>query len=362
MGRPAEARELVCHILNVSYPYNYTTPKWALIGEGVEELNEEFEADEEDVQYIHEKTKTRNIKGYTVGFDIELKYIKNNEVQRYANRLIRKPPTGSDTSGDYIRVNKDEPMYGTANAYIGVRRKATVYPSSVGGSAEDSLQSSLHISGNTEPEVGYVTFTKSGDTTSYSWTSAPTNTPIITSPANGETISETNVTVRGTGIVNADVTVYYGVGSSVSATVNSAGEWTASIPTASFESNNAVIAAKQTSAGVDSVTSELVSFTVVKTLASPVITAPENNATVDSLKPTISGTGVAGATVTVNSVTPSETTQLCTTTVGNDSTWTTSPSENLTAETNYTINAIQVLNGVTSTESTSVTFTTPSAQ
>ena len=57
-----------------------------------------------------------------------------------------------------------------------------------------------------------------------------------------------------------------------------------------------------------------------------------------------------------------ERTELCRTTVGNESTWTTSPSENLTAETNYTINAIQVLNGVTSTESTSVTFTTPSAQ
>lgn len=360
MGMPAEARELVAHFLNVSYPYSYSTPKFALIGDGVEELNEEFEADEEDIQYIHEKTKTRNVKGYTVGFDIELKYIKNNELQIYANRMIRKPPTGFETKSDYIRINKDEPMYGTSNAYIGVRRQATVYPESIGGSADDSLNSSLHISGNTEPEVGYVTFSTDGNgNTTYTWTSANGETPIITSPINGQVITDSSVTVNGTGVQGATIRVYYGIGdvNSVTGTVGASGEWSVEIPSSSFDSNNAIIAAKQTVSGVDSVTCNPVTFTVTRTLSAPTITSPTNNATDVALTPTITGTGINGATITVNDVTGETATSLGTASVGSEGTWSLSITTPLTASETYKIKAVETYNGLTS-ESSQISFTT----
>ncbi len=157
MGQPAEARNLVRHLINVSEPYSFDTPSWALICQGVTELTENFEADTEDVQYICETTKTVNVKGYTVGFDLEMGYMKDNKIQKYINRIIAQPPTGSDTTCDYIRFNVDEVVEGKTNVFKAVRRKAVVYPTSIGGSADDVLTSSIRISGTSDPIVGYVT-------------------------------------------------------------------------------------------------------------------------------------------------------------------------------------------------------------
>lgn len=122
MGQPAEARALVAHLLNVRLPYDYANPDFALLCQGISELTENFEADTEDVQYICETTKTTNTKGYKVGFDLSIGYIKNNKVQKWVNKILRKPPTGSATACDYIRFNKDEVMYGTNNQFIGGAR------------------------------------------------------------------------------------------------------------------------------------------------------------------------------------------------------------------------------------------------
>lgn len=357
MGTPAEARALLGHLLNVSYPYNYSNPKFELICDGVEELTEEYDADTEDVQYICETTKTTNVKGYTVGFDLEIKYVKGSAIQKYANRMLRVQPTGAKASGDYIRFNKDELMYGTNNQFIGVRRKATVYPESVGGSADDSLTSSLHISGNTEPEVGYVTLTKDQNNNPvFSWTPATTETPIITAPVEGEQITGSSVTIRGTGIVGATVTVYYGLGKSLEpVTVGTNGTWTATLQASELDTS-ATIAATQSIDGESSVTSETVSFTVISELSAPVITVPANSASDVSLTPTISGTGVVGATVSVSDGTST----ILTATVDSEGAWTGIVSEALTAGTNYTITATQILGSVVSEESASVSFTTAS--
>lgn len=50
----------------------------------------------------------------------------------------------------------DEVVEGKTNVFKAVRRKAVVYPTSIGGSADDVLTSSIRISG-TDPIVGYVT-------------------------------------------------------------------------------------------------------------------------------------------------------------------------------------------------------------
>lgn len=363
MGTPAEARELVAHFLNVSYPYSYSSPKFALIGDGVEELNEEFEADEEDIQYIHEKTKTRNVKGYAVGFDIELKYIKDNELQIYANRMIRKPPTGLDTKGDYIRINKDEPMFGVSNAYIGVRRQATVYPESIGGSADDSLGSSIHVSGNTEPEAGYVTITVNSDNTiSYDWTSAPLTVPIITSPERNSTISSSSATITGTGIAGATVSIYYGAENPVSTTVGDGGVWTTSISSNSLsqvaDNNGQVtISAKQEKDGVSSVTCQPVTFTFTNVLRAPTITYPSTGQTGVALSTTIRGIGASGATVTVTDST-SSTDIIENEVVDSAGLW--GKTVTLSANTTYKITATQTFNGSTSSASTEVEFTTVS--
>ena len=352
MGKPAESRSLLGHLINVSYPYNYSSPEWELFCQGITELTETFEADTEDVQYICEITKTTNVKGFTVGFDLEIAYVKGEKCQRWVNRIVRVPPTGAATSCDYIRFNKDEIMYGTSNQFIGVRRKAIVYPNSIGGAANESLKTSVHISGTSDPQVGYITVDSSGETPVFSWTPATTEVPVIKSPAENSILSGENVTVSGLGIVGATVVVYYGQGKSTSpVTVNESGVWTTTISSSNLDTN-VKIAAIQSINGMSSVTSDPVSFTLIKNLEAPVITVPANGATNVELTPTIAGTGRPGATVNVSDGTNT----ILTVSVNSDSTWSGVLSNSLTAGHEYTINATQTLGTTISSLSSNVSF------
>ena len=352
MGKPAESRSLLGHLINVSYPYNYSSPEWELFCQGITELTETFEADTEDVQYICEITKTTNVKGFTVGFDLEIAYVKGEKCQRWVNRIVRIPPTGASTSCDYIRFNKDEIMYGTSNQFIGVRRKAIVYPNSIGGAANESLKSSVHISGTSDPQVGYITVDSSGETPVFSWTPATTEVPIIKNPTENSILSGENVTVSGLGIVGATVVVYYGQGKSTSpVTVNESGVWTTTISSSNLDTN-VKIAAIQSINGMSSVTSDPVSFNLIKNLEAPVITVPANGATNVELTPTIAGTGRPGATVNVSDGTNT----ILTVSVNSDSTWSGVLSNSLTAGHEYTINATQTIGTTISSPSSNVSF------
>lgn len=357
MGKPAESRSLLGHLINVSMPYDYTNPDWALFCQGITELTENFEPDTEEIQYICENTKTTNVKGFTVGFDLEIAYIKGEKVQRWANHIVRVPATGADTACDYIRFNKDEIMYGTNNQFIGVRRKATVYPNSIGGSADESLKTSLHVSASSDPQVGYITVDNSDpDYPVFSWTPATTNIAYITSPTEREIVTGNSVTISGTGIVGASVVVYYGIGKSTSpVTVNENGIWTTNI-SSDLLGTDVKVAAIQTLNGMSSVTSDPVSFTLVKNLEAPVITVPANGATNVEVSPTIAGTGRASAVVNVSDGTNT----ILSTTVNSDSTWSGVLSTPLSAGTSYTITASQTLGTTVSSSSSEVTFTTRS--
>lgn len=357
MGEPAESRAILGHLLNVRTPYDYTNPDWAFLSQGITELTENFEADTEDVQYIGETTKTTNTKGYTVGFDLSMGYIRNNKVQKWINKILRVPPVGSKTACDYIRFNKDEVMYGTNDQFIGARRKATVQAGSIGGSSTDSMTSEIHISGTSDPEVGYITIDYSNQNNIiYSWTPATTEPPVITSPVDGETITDSTVTISGMGLVGASVVVSYGIGKSVAPVkVDANGRWTTQIE-AVMLGESPKIAAIQTNNGMGSISSDTVDFKVVATLPTPAITVPVNGTTGVPLIPTISGTGYMGATITVKS--GSDT--ILTTAVGNGGTWSGTLETALTASTEYTIKATQSLGTITSGESTGVQFTTDS--
>ena len=352
MGKPAESRSLLGHLINVSYPYNYSSPEWELFCQGITELTETFEADTEDVQYICEITKTTNVKGFTVGFDLEIAYVKGEKCQRWVNRIVRIPPTGASTSCDYIRFNKDEIMYGTSNQFIGVRRKAIVYPNSIGGAANESLKTSVHISGTSDPQVGYITVDSSGETPVFSWTPATTEVPVIKSPAENSILLGENVTVSGLGIVGATVVVYYGQGKSTNpVTVNESGAWTTTISSSNLDTN-VKIAAIQSINGMSSVTSDPVSFTLIKNLEAPVITVPANGATNVELTPTIAGTGRPGATVNVSDGTNT----ILTVSVNSDSTWSGVVTNPLSLNQEYTINATQTLGTTISSPSSNVSF------
>ena len=189
MGVPAETRSILGHLFNISMPYSYENPVFELVCGGVEELNEEFDPDTDPIQYICENTKTTVVSGYDVSFSVDVQYIKSSKMQNFINDLVRRMPVGRDCAFDYIRFNKAETIFGQQNQFIGIRRRATICPNSIGGSAGDPLSCTLDIHGSGSGEVGVVTVTTVSGHTMFSWIPATTSVPYI-STIGGKTMSE----------------------------------------------------------------------------------------------------------------------------------------------------------------------------
>ena len=281
MGVPSEKRAQLVHLLNVSTPYSYDNPDFEILCNGIEELNEEFDADDNDIQYICETTKTRVISSYTVSMDISMGYTQNNKIQNWFNNKVRILPTGTELEVDYIRFNKLEPIFGTSNKFIGVRRKATGYPTSIGGSATDPLGCNFTLAGAGDAKVGIVTITANTWGNTYTWDDATTSLPYVSTIGtvdiknyySGVTVTATdntkaNVAITGTGIPSATIKFIDKEGNenSTDATVGPNGAWSLTVPRAQMSVSGDIytIAFKQNSNGVSSVTTVPLKFKITE--------------------------------------------------------------------------------------------------
>lgn len=279
MGVPSEKRAQLVHLLNVSTPYSYDNPDFEILCNGIEELNEEFDADDNDIQYICETTKTRVISSYTVSMDISMGYTQNNKIQNWFNNKVRILPTGTELEVDYIRFNKLEPIFGTSNKFIGVRRKATGYPTSIGGSATDPLGCNFTLAGAGDAKVGIVTITANTWGNTYTWDDATTSLPYVSTIGtvdiknyySGVTVTatdnnNTDVKITGTGIPSATIKFIDkdGNDNSTTATVGPNGAWELTVPKVQMSVSGDIysIAFKQISNGVSSVTTVPFKFKV----------------------------------------------------------------------------------------------------
>ena len=177
-GQP-EKRSTLGHLLNVSMPFSTTEPVWRLICKGVSELNEEFNPDTDEQQFICEDVKTTILKTYAPSFEVSMGYQKDDLIQYYFDVMSRRLPTGEKTNIEYIRFNKNNTMYGTINQFIGVKYKGNVYFNSVGGSGDEYLTSVMTVSATGNPEVGYVSVTNTGDGATYTWNKANIEIPFF---------------------------------------------------------------------------------------------------------------------------------------------------------------------------------------
>lgn len=183
--------------------------------------------------------------------------------------------------------------------------------------------------GNDSPASEPVTFVV--DTT------AP-DAPAITGPVDGSTITDTTPTVTGTGEPGATVTVVIDGDEVGEAVVDGNGAWFLELDDPLAEGDHTVVATQTDPAGNTSGESDPVTFTVDTTAdPAPVITEPTNGSTTNDSTPTISGTGVAGSTVTV---TTSDGVELGSAEVDGAGNWSFDSTE--LEDGTYTITAVQV--------------------
>lgn len=180
---------------------------------------------------------------------------------------------------------------------------------------------------------------------------------VIETPADGATVAGgSDVAVTGT--ATPEATVELSIAGTVvdSVTVDGDGAWTANATANAY--GNTVITASQTVDGAP--VPETDSVTVTAPVTAPVIVAPAADSTTEDSTPTISGTGIAGATVTVAVVHADGTTVFATTTVDADGAWELAvPSE--LANGTYAVSANQAINDVTSSTTSPISFTVSAA-
>ncbi|SEC71004.1 Ig-like domain-containing protein [Beijerinckia sp. 28-YEA-48] len=179
--------------------------------------------------------------------------------------------------------------------------------------------------------------------------------PTITSPANGSTDTTTaEPTISGTGIASDTVTLSIDGGALVTTTVQSNGSWSYT-PTSPLSNASHTITATQAASGGPSSAAATDTFTVnvASATAAPTITSPANGSTdTTTAEPTISGTGIAGDTVTMSIDGGAS----VTTTVQSNGSWSYTPTSPL-SNASHTITATQAASGGPSSAAATDTFT-----
>lgn len=126
----------------------------------------------------------------------------------------------------------------------------------------------------------------------------PPAAPVIASPANGDVLGSSVLTISGTAEANAAVTVYHDGSSAATLSASSFGFWSFTSPLS--EGAHSVYATATDASNNTSPNSTTVNFTVDTTPPpAPIVTAPTNGSTTSNTTPTISGSAEANATVDI---------------------------------------------------------------
>lgn len=160
--KSAENRTNMVSLIDIGMWLGGTTSNIIEIGDGVTELSEDWGPDVESKQYINMSAKASNLKGYEFSTSVEREYM-NDDFQKAINDGFKQLPIGKNAGTYYYRYFKTDITGGTGAC---IRVPVIMAPSSVGGSGEDVLTSSLDISGNGEVELGTITISENG----YTWT------------------------------------------------------------------------------------------------------------------------------------------------------------------------------------------------
>ncbi|MCO1579642.1 Ig-like domain-containing protein [Crossiella sp. SN42] len=162
--------------------------------------------------------------------------------------------------------------------------------------------------------------------------------PKLTSPADKSRITERKPVLTGTAKPNATVSLTY-KGQTKELKADASGKWTEAITT-DLAYGGHEITLKQKAGDL---TSREVKSTFTVVPSAPVITEPKEGAKSENARPTVAGTGTAGAVVTVTA----GDVKLGEATVGADSKWSVTPAADL-AKGKHTISAKQTIDKVDS--------------
>lgn len=115
--------------------------KWALLGEGIEELTQSYNSETETKHFIHQSSGTTQIKSYAPTIDISQEAIVSDEAYKFFDEKIRRPRAIGADAETYI-VNVEGVYDGkliTGTSFPAELQKVSISINDNGGSAEDGI-------------------------------------------------------------------------------------------------------------------------------------------------------------------------------------------------------------------------------
>ena len=125
---------------------------YALIGDGVSSLTEEFNPEEGTSQWINQANGNTDVKSYTPSIEVAKEDCIDDDMQDCIDTLVDTLPTGTSAVSFYVRLRlKDNISAGVYKAY---RRKCAVSVVNTGGDAGNNVSNTIKIGGKGDAIVG----------------------------------------------------------------------------------------------------------------------------------------------------------------------------------------------------------------
>lgn len=131
------------HYIDVTM--NGETPKYELLGDGIESLTEEMNPEEETKHYINMANASNNVKSYQRTFDVDKEDCIDDEVQKWIDGLVDDLPVGASAKSSFVRFRLKDAVDGTAGTYKAIKVPCTIAVNSNGGDGGDYVHNVISV-------------------------------------------------------------------------------------------------------------------------------------------------------------------------------------------------------------------------
>ena len=138
-------RDQLMHLVDTSMQAKSET--YALLGDGIASLTEEFNAEVESKHWINQKDGTSIVRAYTPTITVERQDCKDDETRTWIKKMINTLPTGEAAHTYVVRVSVTDDTPSSTTAYEAYRRTMAVSVGSTGGDAGGDVVDSVTLSG-----------------------------------------------------------------------------------------------------------------------------------------------------------------------------------------------------------------------
>lgn len=117
-------RRSIADYINVSK--DGAVEKWALMGTGFTDLNDNPSAQTSDKKYINMKSKTKRIAGYDWSAPYTTDQIRQEEAVEFICNIGEHELTGPDAETDYVKVDLDKKVGDSGTEYEARKRRVAI--------------------------------------------------------------------------------------------------------------------------------------------------------------------------------------------------------------------------------------------